>query len=107
MPGAELIVCGGQYPDFQKLFCRWRNLFIHKQGLPHAELSKLMQSCTAFVFPSIEEGFARVIAEAMACGLPIIATHNSGASTVVENGKEGFIVPARSADAVYERMKEL
>ncbi len=106
-PNAELILCGGQYPDFQKLFHQWRNLFTHTQGLSHIELTKLMQSCTAFVFPSIEEGFARVIAEEMASGLPIIATHNSGASTVVENGKDGFIVPARSADAVYEKMKEL
>jgi glycosyltransferase involved in cell wall biosynthesis len=106
-PDAELILCGGVYPDFKRLYDQWRHLFTHSKSLPHKELAKMMQSCTAFVFPSIEEGFARVIAEAMASGLPIIATHNSGASTTVEYGREGFIVPARSSEAVYERMKEL
>lgn len=106
-PEAELILCGALYPDFQKLFERWRPLFTHMQGLAHPELAKLMQSCTAFVFPSIEEGFARVISEAMAAGLPIVATHNSGATTVVENGREGIIVPAWSEQAVYEAMKRL
>jgi glycosyltransferase involved in cell wall biosynthesis len=106
-PEAELIVCGGLYPDFRELFPRWQHLFTYHRGLPHPELSALMRSCTALVFPSIEEGFARVIAEAMASGLPVIATHNSGASTVVEHGREGFIVPARSIDEVYRAMKEL
>ena len=36
--------------------------------------------------PSIEEGFARVITEAMAAGLPVIASHESGATTLVETG---------------------
>ena len=66
-----------------------------------------MRTCTAFVFPSIEEGFARVIAEAMAAGLPIIATHNSGATTVVENGKQGIIVPTCSSQAVTDAMLKM
>jgi glycosyltransferase involved in cell wall biosynthesis len=106
-PDAELILCGGIYPDFKKLYAKWQHLFRHQRSLPHPELSKLMQACTAFVFPSIEEGFARVIPEAMASGLPIIATHNSGATTLVENGKEGIIVSARSSEAVYEAMKKM
>lgn len=107
-PDAELILCGTVYsPDFDRLFEKWRHLFTHHRGLPHAELSSLMRSCTAFVFPSIEEGFARVIAEAMASGLPIIATHNSGATTVVEDGKEGIIVPTGSPDAVYQAMQQM
>jgi glycosyltransferase involved in cell wall biosynthesis len=107
LPEAELILCGPEYPDSKKLFRQWRHLVTHHRGLPHPELASLMRSCTAFIFPSIEEGFARVIAEAMAAGLPIIATHNSGASTVVNDGVEGFIVPARSSEAVYQKMKEL
>ena len=107
MPEAELVLCGGVYPDFSKLFHKWRHLFTHSQGLSHPELAKLMQSCTAFVFPSIEEGFARVLSEAMAAGLPVIATYNSGAPTVVENRREGIIVPARSTNAVYEAMKQM
>lgn len=107
-PTAELILCGPLYhADFKSLYQQWRHIFTHQRSLPHADLAKLMRTCTAFVFPSIEEGFARVIAEAMGAGLPIIATHNSGATTVVEDGKQGIIVPAWSADPVYEAMLKL
>ena len=107
-PDAELIVCGPLCPsDFEELFHRWRHVFTYHRSLPHPELASLIRSCTAFVFPSIEEGFARVIAEAMAGGLPIIATHNSGATTVVENGKQGIIVPAWSSDAVHDAMLQM
>lgn len=107
-PDAELVLCGAlYYPDFEELYHRWRHVFTHHRGLPHPELAKLMHSCTAFVFPSIEEGFARAITEAMGAGLPIIATHNSGATTVVEHGKHGLIVPAWSAESVHQAMREL
>lgn len=106
-PESELILCGGVYPDFNKLFHGWTHLFTQMQGLGHPEVAKLMRSCTAFVFPSIEEGFARVLSEAMAAGLPIIATHNSGATTMVEDGKQGIIIPARSPDGVFKAMKQL
>jgi glycosyltransferase involved in cell wall biosynthesis len=108
IPEAELVLCGSvNSNDFQALFRRWRHLFTHHRSLPHAELAKLMRTCTAFVFPSIEEGFARVIAEAMGAGLPIIATHNSGATTVVEHGKHGLIVPVCSTPAVAAAMRQL
>jgi len=107
-PEAELILCGPvNHADFGKLYSRWRSLFTHIPGLPHKELAELMRTCTAFVFPSIEEGFARVIAEAMASGLPIIATHNSGATTVVENGRQGIIVPAWSSQVVTDAMLQM
>ncbi|MFO1477290.1 MAG: glycosyltransferase family 4 protein [Verrucomicrobiota bacterium] len=107
VPEAELLLCGPVHADFRPLFRRWSARFQHVPGLPHRELAALMRTCTAFVFPSIEEGFARVIAEAMASGLPVIATHQSGASTVVEDGREGRIIRERSPDAVLEAMREM
>jgi glycosyltransferase involved in cell wall biosynthesis len=106
-PRAELILCGQLCPDFEPWYEKWRPWFTHHPSLPHAELALLMRSCTAFVFPSVEEGFARVIAEAMGAGLPVVATHNSGATTVVEDGKQGLIVPTGSAEPVYLAMRRL
>jgi len=106
-PHAELVLCGQLLPDFEPLYKKWRHLFTHYPSLAHAELAALMRTCTAFTFPSIEEGFARVIAEAMGAGLPVIATHNSGATTVVEAGKQGLIVPAGSTEPVYLAMRKL
>jgi len=93
LPEAELICVGDYKTDFRRERPRWRGSFTHHPSMKHAELAELMQTCTAFIMPSCEEGFARVILEAMAAGLPIIATHESGATTLVESGRGGFIVP--------------
>jgi glycosyltransferase involved in cell wall biosynthesis len=50
--------------------------------------------------PSIEEGLALVMAEALACGCPVIATQNTGASDLYGHEREGFIVPIRDAAAI-------
>ncbi len=103
-PDAELICAGAYYPDFSKERRRWEGTFTHFEHLPHNELAKILQEATAFVFPSNEEGFARSIIEGMASGLPIIATHESGATTLVDDGVEGLIVRARDIDHIAEAM---
>jgi glycosyltransferase involved in cell wall biosynthesis len=75
--------------------------------MSHPEISELLGSATAFVLPSLEEGFARVLSEAMACGLPIIATYETGATTVVRDQIEGLIVPSRDPERLAEAMIQL
>lgn len=58
-----------------------------------------------FVLPSLAEGSATVIYEAMAVGLPIITTKSSG--SYVEHGKTGLIVPARDPDALAQAIETL
>jgi glycosyltransferase involved in cell wall biosynthesis len=104
LPTAELICVGDLKTDFRKEWSRWRGSLTHISHLPHAELAKLLQTCTAFVFPSQEEGFARVISEAMATGLPILASYESGATTLVDDGVEGFIVRGRDPQHIADAM---
>ena len=68
---------------------------------------KYYSNSDVFVLPSIEDGLALVIAEALACGCPVIATENSGASDLFLNGKEGFIIKARSVDCILEKLELL
>ena len=107
LPEAELIVVGGTRPDFAALWPRWQGKFTHHVSLTHPQINAIFQRSTAFVLPSLEEGFARVLSEAMGAGLPILATYESGATTVVEDGKQGFIVPAGSPEILKDRMLEL
>ncbi len=79
------------------------NLEIHI-GLSRPALIRQMHSADVFVLPSLAEGFAHVILEAMACGLPIIATPHTCAPDVIEEGKQGFVVPIRDAEAISERI---
>ncbi|MEJ7703276.1 MAG: glycosyltransferase family 4 protein [Geodermatophilaceae bacterium] len=57
--------------------------FTYAPPRPHAEVLRLMLSCDVFVLPSIVEGRALVQQEAMACGLPLIATKNAGGDDLI------------------------
>jgi glycosyltransferase involved in cell wall biosynthesis len=107
VPVAELVCVGPYGSDFRKERPKWEGRFQHYPGLSHAELAKVLQNCTAFVLASVEEGFARVITEAMAAQLPIVATYESGAATLVRDGVEGFIVPARDPSQTARAMLKL
>jgi len=55
---------------------------------------------TVFCLPSIEEGLALVLNEALSCGLPVIATENTGIEDLLSEGKGGMVVPIRDATAI-------
>jgi glycosyltransferase involved in cell wall biosynthesis len=61
--------------------------------IPYSKLIKLYHSADIFVFPSVwDEPFGMPIIEAMACGLPVIATRGGGIPEFVEDGKTGVLV---------------
>lgn len=107
IPEAELICVGAYKADFERERPRWEGTFTHYPSLQHAELAEILRETTAFVFPSLEEGFARVLSEAMAAGLPIIASYESGATTLVEDEVEGCIVRPREPAHIAEAMIRL
>jgi glycosyltransferase involved in cell wall biosynthesis len=104
LPEAELICVGNYKSDFRKERPKWEGRFTHLQHVPQTEVAKLLQSSTAFVFPSQEEGIARAQVEALACGVPVIGTHEGGATTLVDNGVEGFIVRGRDPEHIAAAM---
>jgi hypothetical protein len=73
--------------------------------ISHAEMPARMVAADVFVFPSLFEGSAVVTYEALACGLPSVVT--PGAGSVVRDGVEGFVVPARDVEALAERIERL
>ena len=56
------------------------------------ELKKYFKASDIFIFPSLYDQFGYVVLEALASGLPVICSKNSGASSLIVNGKNGFIV---------------
>lgn len=71
------------------------------------ELSNAYNMASAFVLPTLEEGQALVLGEAMAAGLPIVTTTHSGGDDLLVNRKEGIIVPPADAEALLEAFQEL
>ncbi len=77
----------------------------HLGRVGHAEMPSRMAEADVFVFPSLFEGSAVVTYEAMACGLPSVATAASG--TVARDGIEGLLVPSADVDALAQAMERL
>jgi glycosyltransferase involved in cell wall biosynthesis len=98
----ELVLMGGgsRY--------RWRQMagegVIFRGQAGRKEVLEEMGQSDVLVLPSLFEGFGLVILEAMAAGLPVITTTNTGGPDMIEDGKEGFIVPAGNVEALREKM---
>jgi glycosyltransferase involved in cell wall biosynthesis len=75
-----------------------------KLGVSLQELVQDLQRSDVFILPSLTEGFAQVILEAMACGVPVITTANTCAPDVMTDGVEGFILPIRDSKAIEEKI---
>jgi alpha-maltose-1-phosphate synthase len=90
-------------PRVDEAVRRWRWF----ETLPHHRVMEVMMESDVLVLPSLGEGFGLVVTEALACGLPVIVTPNVGASDLVHDGQEGFVVPVASADAILERLHTL
>ncbi len=63
-----------------------------------------MQSARLFVHPSYEDGFSYSCAEALACGVPVIASENTGAKELIEEGRTGVIAPTGDLDWLTEAL---
>lgn len=103
---AELTVVGAYNPDdwFVKKYKDAAN--IHFTGLvTFDKMQKIYEQSDVFIIPSFAEGMAQVGIEAMACGLPIICSTNSGVNDLVEDYKNGFIIQPGEAEALREKMQ--
>ena len=60
-----------------------------------------LQQCSLYVLPSYHEGTPKTVLEAMAIGRPIVTTNAPGCRETVKNGVNGFLVPIKDVDALY------
>jgi glycosyltransferase involved in cell wall biosynthesis len=74
-------------------------------SIPRSEIIDHYAWADVFLLPSICEGSATVIYEALAAGIPVICTENAG--SVIRDGIEGFIVPIRDHEAIADKLELL
>jgi starch synthase len=80
-------------PLYQDVPIEWTD------SLPHAQLARHLKGCHVFALLSLEDGFARTVTEALACGLPAVVSENTGAKDCIRPGVNGEIVPIRDPQA--------
>ena len=99
----ELVVLGSPVAPLD--FYRGQGVaFTYERPRPQAAVLELMRTCDVLCLPSLVEGRALVIQEAMSQGLPVIVTANTGTSDVVRDGENGFLVPVRAPEAIAARL---
>lgn len=99
---AELLLVGGIGKNTKKIFKEYEKR-VNLKHIPWSnDLGSICRQSSIFVSPSIEEGSALVNYIAMACGLPVITTFNSGSP--VRDGEDGFLVPIRDVEALREKI---
>ncbi len=76
-------------------------------NVPLKEMPALYRQYDLLLFPSVREGFGLVVAEAMSCGLPIVASDTSAIPELVIDGKGGFLCEPGNSDAFAEKINLL
>jgi glycosyltransferase involved in cell wall biosynthesis len=76
-------------------------------SLSHDQVLACMREHDVFVFPSLFEGFGLVITEAMSQGVPVITTERTAGPDVIEDGVNGWIVPAGSSEAINNVLNKI
>lgn len=68
------------------------------------EVSNFLLKSDFAIFPSLGDGFGFAVTESLSAGCPVICTHNTGASDLIEDGINGFIIKPHSYEAIIEKV---
>jgi glycosyltransferase involved in cell wall biosynthesis len=72
-----------------------------------SDVADVMRGLHCFVLPSLAEGISNTILEAMATGLPVIATRVGGNAELVDDGRTGSVVPAADVQALAQAIVQM
>jgi glycosyltransferase involved in cell wall biosynthesis len=103
----QLTLVGAVEPSFQKFLVEHLPRVQVRPPMPHTALSTFIREHHVFVLPSLHDGFGMVVPQAMASGLVPIVSDHCGAAELVENGVNGYIVPAGDSMSIREKLRIL
>jgi glycosyltransferase involved in cell wall biosynthesis len=71
------------------------------------DISQFYAECDAFILPSIDDGFGMALFEALANGVPSIATRNCGSSELLVDGRDALIIDAGSVQQIKDSLLQM
>jgi glycosyltransferase involved in cell wall biosynthesis len=107
-PRKHLTLVGSVQDDLRPLLATLPTEDVTFTGnIPQPQLAHRMSASHVLVLPSVEEGFGLVMAQAMACGCPVIASSATGAEHLFADNEAGFIVAPRDIGTLADRLQQL
>lgn len=94
----------GKYDESWELLKKYKNKVCFTGYVMHEEVRNYLEMSDVFVFPSLGDSFGLAVLEALSYGLPVICSDHAGAADAITNGKNGFIVPVGSVEAIEEKL---
>jgi len=112
IPNSELVIIGSTGDRWsrrmlQQFTARLTNIRVRSANVLEDPVEDTYGSASVFVHPAIEDGFALAVGQALACGKPVITTHQTGASELIEDGKNGYVLECRDVDGLVDRLRLL
>ena len=110
--GTRLLIVGGNPgidPEIDRLRFLAERLGLQNKvtfagTVAHTDLPTYYGAADVFVFPSYYESFGLVALEAMACGIPVIASRVGGPKAFIKEGKTGYLIPWRCPEPFAQRL---
>lgn len=112
LPDSELVLWGGPGTRsvsryLQEQMVRNPAIVVKAVEIRRHGYAEVYGKSSVLVHPSLADGFGYVVAEAMASGVPVIVTSSTGASDLIVDGHNGYIVPPGDSDAIRDRLAHL
>lgn len=101
-----LVGCGmlkNEYLKMIKSFKLEDHIFL-VDNVSQQKLTSWYQAADIFVFPSLDEPFGVALIEAMACGIPTIATKTQGPSQIIHHNEDGILIPIKDTKAIVDNV---
>jgi alpha-maltose-1-phosphate synthase len=105
LKNAELLLIGDNHYPVGWLERDYLGLYQNISSVSHFSLNKYYTQASVLVLPSLIDGFGLVVLEAMACGIPVVVTINTGSSDIITDGVDGFIIPIRDVESLKQKLK--
>lgn len=102
-PGVELAFTGG----LRRVRHMAGDALVPLGHVPYARMHHAYQDADLLLFPTYREGFGLCVAEAMACGLPVVSTQCSAIPEVLDDGRGGFLCAPGDVDGMVVRVRTL
>lgn len=112
IPRSELVIIGATGDRWSRTMLeqftrRQQNIRVQAADVLKDPIEATFGQASVFVHPAIEDGFGLAVGQALACGKPVITTRQTGASQLITDGQNGYVLECRDVDGLVDHLKLL